>query len=389
MKQRIVFIIFASFFLVYSYFTTTGEIAAIEPREQKEIVSKKIDPNEIIIRTKRGVRLNFPKTTKLLFAGDTMFNWGVKETIDRDGYELPFEEWKQIFRRADLRFLNLETPILKDTNVGTKDKSFVFYGAKEDVNLLKFLDLNAVFLGNNHSMDFERDGLSDTLKLLNDSNIVSLGAGFTEAQAFEPKLFTAKGNDFLLYSVSEVGDRHLFARGNSPGIAYFYEAKIASEVRRNRARLRNINPILSLHWGWEYNPEPTIGQRRSAQKMIDAGFGAVVGHHPHIPQGIEIYKGKPIIYSLGNFIFGSKNNYLNHNIVVILHYLKNKLVALELIPSFGKFQNRGHDFYPLDPIDAEEFLEEYAILCEKLGTKIQIQGGRGYIFLDKTIMSKL
>lgn len=361
-------------------------INAIEVIEKLEYSLSQPNLEKYSIVTKTGKRYRWKDTTKVLLAGDTMFNWMVREKIQNKGIYVPFEEWFPIFDSVDLRFLNLETPILSKEVVGAKEKSFVFFAEKEDILLLKKLKINGVFLGNNHTMDFEVEGLKNTIELLDQNSIQSFGAGSDEAKAYEPRSFSYKDTNIQFYSVSELGHKEHFAKGSNPGIAYFYESKLKSLLKKNKSKSIEQNTLLSIHWGWEYNPEPTLGQRKSAKKMIDSGFDLLVGHHPHVPQGIEIYKGKPIIYSLGNFIFGSKNSYLNHNIVVILHYKANKLAVIELIPVYGKFQQNDYDYHPLDPNPSDDFLLEYAVLCKKLGTDLVVKGGRGYVFLDKTMM---
>jgi poly-gamma-glutamate capsule biosynthesis protein CapA/YwtB (metallophosphatase superfamily) len=361
-------------------------INAIEVIEKLEYSLSQPNLEKYSIVTKTGKRYRWKDTTKVLLAGDTMFNWMVREKIQNKGIYVPFEEWFPIFDSVDLRFLNLETPILSKEVVGAKEKSFVFFAEKEDILLLKKLKINGVFLGNNHTMDFEVEGLKNTIELLDQNSIQSFGAGSDEAKAYEPRSFSYKDTNIQFYSVSELGHKEHFAKGSNAGIAYFYESKLKSLLKKNKSKSIEQNTLLSIHWGWEYNPEPTLGQRKSAKKMIDSGFDLLVGHHPHVPQGIEIYKGKPIIYSLGNFIFGSKNSYLNHNIVVILHYKANKLAVIELIPVYGKFQQNDYDYHPLDPNPSDDFLLEYAVLCKKLGTDLVVKGGRGYVFLDKTMM---
>jgi poly-gamma-glutamate synthesis protein (capsule biosynthesis protein) len=134
----------------------------------------------------------------------------------------------------------------------------------------------------------------------------------------------------------------------------------------------------------EYSPYPTEEQRKAAKYLVGAGYKVILGHHPHVPQGIEVFPNGIVIYSLGNFLFGSKNQYLKHNITAVLHFEKEKLLAVEVIPVFGKHQSADglHYFYPLGPIEAENFLKEYAILCKQLGTNLIISGGRGYVFLE-------
>lgn len=391
MKEFFHKISFISFFILLTcllFINNLSIFAKEELREFSEKESIQPDLKNLIIRTNTGKRLKFPATTKVLIAGDTMFNWMVREKIQAKGYSSPFEEWFPIFESADLKFLNLETPILSNEIEGTKEKSFVFFAEEADLKLLELLKLDGVFLGNNHAMDFEKEGLQNTIRLLESKSIQAFGAGLNENLAYEPRMFNAKNTNLLIYSISEVGPREHFARGNKAGVAYFYESKLGSLVKKSKSKNGQQISLLSLHWGWEYNPEPTIGQKRSAHKMIDAGFDLIIGHHPHVPQGIEIYKGKPILYSLGNFIFGSKNNYLNHNIVVMLHFKENKLAVMEIIPAFGKFQEKDYDYHPLDPRPADDFLKEYAVLCKKLGTNLVIRGGRGYVFLDKTMMRR-
>jgi len=374
---------FFIFFLLLESASLLGE------GESKELSEKELlqpDLKKYSIQTSTGRRYRFSGTTKVIIAGDTMFNWMVREKIQAKGYSKPFEEWFPIFAEADLRFLNLETPILSSEIEGTKEKSFVFYAEEEDTKLLKLLKVDGVFLGNNHAMDFEREGLQNTIRVLENKSIQAFGAGLDEKSAYTPRIFNSGQTNLLIFSISEVGQREHFAKGNKAGVAYFFESKMESLVKHAKPKGSEQIALLSLHWGWEYNPEPTIGQKKSAHKMIDAGFDIIIGHHPHVPQGIEIYKDKPILYSLGNFIFGSKNNYLNHNIVVMLHFKANKLVVMELIPAFGKFQEQDYDYHPLDPRPADIFLKEYAVLCKKLGTDLIIRAGRGYVFLDKTMM---
>ncbi|HNC00055.1 MAG TPA: CapA family protein, partial [Leptospiraceae bacterium] len=133
----------------------------------------------------------------------------------------------------------------------------------------------------------------------------------------------------------------------------------------------------------EYSPEPTKEQIKQGHELINSGFTAIIGHHPHIPQGIEKYKNGIIIYSLGNFLFGSRNQYLNHNIAVMLHFENNELIFCEVIPIFGKFQDAEHIVRPLPYSEAEDFLHEYSILCQNLNTKLEIKNGRGYIYIKK------
>lgn len=157
--------------------------------------------------------------------------------------------------------------------------------------------------------------------------------------------------------------------------ATFFEKNILPKNHSTPVR------IVSLHWGVEYSPFPTSDQRKIARSLIDSGVKIVIGHHPHIPQGVEVYKGGVILYSLGNLIFGSRNSYLNHNLIAILHIRNNHLERVELVPIFGKFQKEDHKIRPVKGVEAQEFLHEIAVLSAELGTKLRVEGDRAFLDL--------
>lgn len=316
-----------------------------------------------------------PKFFRILFAGDVMFDWGLRETMKRHGFYVPVIKLYNLFEEADFKIVNLETPVSESNIDIDKSKSYVFNARPEELKLLNFLNVNLVSLANNHSMDYGKKGLEETFNNLKKFNISSVGAGLNVLEANKPFNFSNAYGNFEVYAQSAIGETRLFATSNSSGAAYFTLEKL---IALEKADL--VNRIAFLHWGIEYRPEPTKTQITQAKSLIDAGFVAVVGHHPHIPQGVQKYKNGIIIYSLGNFIFGSRNPYLNHNLAAMLHFQNNQLVVCELIPIFGKFQKSEHIIQPLEGEEANEFLLEIAVLSEKLGTKIEIKNGRGYVY---------
>ncbi|MBP9889356.1 MAG: CapA family protein [Leptospiraceae bacterium] len=325
--------------------------------------------------------LKKPRTLKILVAGDVMFNWGLRETRQKRGEFAPVEGLIPLFQEADLRMVNLETPIANSEEEMDETKSYVFNAKIEDISLLKKINIDLVFLGNNHSMDYGKKGLEDTLENLKKENILFVGMGKNLKEAFLPNQIKIRNQSINIISVSNIGESRLFATETKPGVAplQINRLKKILNEKENQDKIQ----LLSTHWGVEYSPEPTKQQIKQAHDLINLGFSAVIGHHPHIPQGIEKYKDGIIIYSLGNFLFGSRNQYLNHNIAVMLHFENQQLVFCEIIPIFGKFQNSEHLVRPLSYQEAENFLQEYSILCENLNTKIEIKNGRGYIYFRK------
>lgn len=363
------------------------KLYSFEEVEELENTLIKDKFSESSYKTPRGRRLSFPNTYKILFAGDVMMVWGVKDSIQSYGPEIVLQDWEDTFKSVDRRLVNFESTIYNPSNKPMLGKAFVFAsGEKETQFFAELLRIDGFLLGNNHAMDYGWEGLDTTINFFKKIGVPAIGVGRNEEESYIPIRWNENNTQVVIFSVNDIRERNYsFAVGKKPGVASLNETILKRLVKKEPP---NSNLILSVHWGLEYSWEPTISQRKLAKRLIESGFNAIVGHHPHIPQGIEIIGNKPVIYSLGNFVFGSKNYYLNHNILVILHFLNNQLVTVEIIPAFGKFKNFDHIFFPLAPKEAEEFLEEYSILCKKLGTNLHIQGGRGYIFLDKKSFSK-
>lgn len=376
-----------SFFLLWFvlYFAAQAEERIPEPIEDEIVL-----PVEELYRfkTNSGSGYRFPDTYKIWIGGDVMFNWGVRDSMKNEDPFFAFRSFSYFLQNYDVRMLNLETPILKKTPNVDQMKSYVFFGERKDLTLLKFLGIDAVFLGNNHTMDFGEEGLKDTIDLLNEFKIGFAGAGLNHLESWKPIVLNKDESEYRVFSFSDTGETRLFSGPKSPGAAYFRVGVAEKLIQKSKPNQTNI---LSVHWGVEYSPIPTDVQRNAAKYLVDAGYKVIVGHHPHIPQGIEVFPKGIVIYSLGNFLFGSKNQYLKHNITAVLHFKKEKLVCVEIIPIFGKHQTAdgNHYFYPLGPAESELFLKEYSVLCKQLGTNLIVSGGRGYVFLENEPNAKL
>ncbi|EQA47234.1 bacterial capsule synthesis protein [Leptospira broomii serovar Hurstbridge str. 5399] len=348
-----------------------------------------------------------PEVLKVLVGGDVMFNWGIRDTIRAKGELAPVQGLKSIFEEVDLRMLNLETPVVseKSWDLG---KSYVFQAKDKDLDSLSYLGVDLVFLGNNHAMDHGLEGIAETRKFLKNRGISFIGAGKNLDEALGPWSLEKKGTKLLVYSATNVAETRENYASDKPGVLYFEPSVILPSLKkdppivpekfrkkgRKFKKVRAVAPlrrttildsgfrIVSLHWGVEYSPLPTKEQRDQARLLLENGVQVIVGHHPHIPQGIEKIGRGLVFYSLGNLIFGSRNTYLNHNLIAILHVKKGKLLRAELVPIFGKFQTTIHQVRPLEGDEAKAFLREIAVLSEDLGTKIRIEGDRGWIDLE-------
>ena len=146
----------------------------------------------------------------------------------------------------------------------------------------------------------------DTLDRLKSAGILTVGAGADFKEAAAPCIVDAKGMEVVILAASDVVPKGYWAEAKKPGIVSMKEEKYFIErIGRTRAEHPDSLLVLCLHWGVEATFAPTARQRELAHKFIDAGADLILGSHPHRVQGVEMYKGRPIFYSLGNFQFDS------------------------------------------------------------------------------------
>jgi len=324
------------------------------------------------------------RNVSILFSGDTHFEWAIEEMQEKFSFNYPVDDIKSVFLESDFRILNLETTI-STQSTPLNSKSYVFRSDPENASLLNFLDLDVAVLANNHVMDMGSAGLDDTISNLHTLGIPSVGAGNNIQDASSPYYFKLRGITYALLSFSSIGDKQLFSTSKNPGVAPLssHVYKQISAVKKNADHV-----IISLHWGMEYSPRPEKAQILIARRMIDSGATAVIGHHPHIPQGVEFYKSGVIAYSLGNFLFGSINHYQTDNFIVklLFHPEFKTLEGLEIFPVSGNYKKMGHKISFLNSEQSEKFWKRFYTQCYELNNdkpNISIQpDGRG-IWLKK------
>lgn len=221
------------------------------------------------------------------------------------------------FLEANVVLGNLESPLTNNgqLTLGKSLKSikegsdFVF---KSDVSMAKkltYLGFDVFNLANNHMMDYCAKGLSDTITTLKQNNLYYFAAGDNIPQARQPLLVKYQGTKFAFLGYSEIVPVYSAAGKKNSGIAYLdYPSGarnrqiLEEDIKVARQQGAEII-VVSLHWGTELAFCPDPYQKEFAHYLIDQGVDLVIGHHPHVLQPIEIYKGKIIAYSLGNFIF--------------------------------------------------------------------------------------
>lgn len=242
---------------------------------------------------------------RLLFAGDLLLTEVLQEKYARQGIgAAASEELLSLLQSADVFMVNQEFPF-GVTGEAMEDKEYTFRVPPEYVSVLQELGIRVVTLANNHTLDFGRSPLSETLHTLDAAGILRVGAGENLEEASAPRMIEAGGKTIAFLGASRVIPVGSWNAGASQsGLFTTYDpALLVKKIQETRPNCDFL--AVYVHWGVEYESMPEEYQRELARAYIDAGADAVIGSHPHVLQGIEYYQGKPIFYSLGNFIFSN------------------------------------------------------------------------------------
>jgi poly-gamma-glutamate synthesis protein (capsule biosynthesis protein) len=232
-------------------------------------------------------------------------------------------------READLRVVNCECALTRRTEAVWKSGA-VFKGEPAHARALAAVPFEVACLANNHVLDYGVRGLAETLHTLAQNGIRTVGAGLTERQACAPLSLTVNGLRVHLVNFSEGED--LTAADGGPGVFGWDIPRVIADVRRRKQAGGVV--IVIGHCGLEYVPYPPPYVVAAFRAIADAGADCVIGHHPHVPQGIEWRRGRPIFYSLGNFVFyqPAPLHYRKVGFCVELRLGPDRVRGVDLIP---------------------------------------------------------
>ena len=263
-------------------------------------------------------------TVTLMFGGDVTLTDAYTDRVGIDR-QWAFSAMDEV-RQVDVAMVNLEAPFTTST-VPLPDKQFNFKVDPENVQVLKNGGIDLVTLANNHAMDYQTAGLEDTIKTLDQAGIHYVGAGRTIEDARRPEILDVKGQRIAYFGYYD-GDFQAAGAGIA-GTNSRQNDRVAADIKAIRSQVDWV--VVNYHWGTELAKYPNDDQMDLARFTIDQGADLVVGHHPHVLQGAEIYKGRPIVYSLGNFIFGGKS-VSDYDTAVLKVALKDKQMKVEFVP---------------------------------------------------------
>jgi len=314
----------------------------------------------------------------LCAAGDILLDRGVRQALTERDYNYPYERVKDILTNADIAFANLECPITERGTPVYKRRELVFKGDPENAQALKRAGFDILNLANNHTMDYESAGLSSTLNILREAGIAALGAGLTRAEASKPVLIK-KGDclvGFLGYTVFP--PEGYISLAGKPDVARVDYKTIEKKIKEAKKKCDFL--VVSFHWGKEYDFFPSEDQKELAHMAVDCGADLVIGHHPHVLQGVETYKGKLIFFSLGNFIFDRQLQSGTDETIILYLTIENRrrkearLIPVKIVDCRPQIATGS---------EAEHILKRLQLYSEGMNTGISIKGGRGYIYPEK------
>lgn len=314
--------------------------------------------------------------------GDIMLGGTAAPELALYGYDYPFAHVKELLGQASVVFGNLEGP-LTDGGRPFEGKQYVFRSPPDRVApALARAGIGLVSLANNHVMDYGLDGLRDTLGALDAAGIRYAGAGENLAAARRPAFVEAGGVRLALLAYSLTFPEEFWAADARPGTAFGHEHEVRADIAAARRHADVV--LVSFHWGREGTTELRDYQRTLGHAAIDAGAAVVFGHHPHVLQAVEHYRDGVILYSLGNFVFGSYSPNATRSAIAIVTLRQGRVHALALHPINVKNAEVVFQPRPLSGADADVVVQSLQQLSAPLGTFLENRGGAAVWTRDKS-----
>lgn len=345
----------------------------------------RIPPVELVARA--------PGRVEMFFGGDTMIArrfetpiWNERTLVrpasraaDMARLLTPMQPY---FTGADLASLNLETVLATRDLGGVEGKSVVFHTHSDAAQVLADAGIDYVSLGNNHVYDQVEPGLASTVAALDRAGLAWSGAGSNEAEALRAARLDLGGQRYaMLGFVGWKGtvEPNQIAEKAKGGAAFGSDENIAASVAREAAA--GHAPIVQYHGSSEYSARPTDISERRMKLAIDKGAALVVSHHPHVAHGLELYKGRLIAYSIGNYLFDQYFPETHASFALKVWMDGDTLFRAEAIPI------QILDYRPVPAVGEirQAVLRRIIDLSAERGTTIGIVGGHGTIMPDNRI----
>ena len=347
-----------------------ADLAAALPGLLKHVAREEIPDSQDLFTAaglEADLRARNDPGLSVIAVGDVMLDGRGKKVVAERGADYPFEAVLPLLRRAPIVLGNLEGPLARTARRERRNHSY-----RVDPALARALGragINIVTLANNHLLDCGRAGVLETLQALEQAGVAAVGAGVDERAAHSPVIRAASGS-----RVGVLGyywNRRCAARANLPGSAMDPPEALAEDIGALREQVDYV--IVTFHWGVPYEQRPSSEDRAKARLAVDCGADVVIGHHPHIVQPAEVYRGRPIFYSVGNFAFGSGNSRAE-GLVVGVRFEEHQ-TTVEVYPLYVKNRDPRVNYQPkvLRGRGAERVLRHLVEISDSARDRLEIE----------------
>jgi gamma-polyglutamate biosynthesis protein CapA len=312
-----------------------------------------------------------PEKVTISAVGDILLDRGVEKKVKQYGFKFLLEDVREELMSSDITFANLENPVsfLGKPYYGKPD-IVTFRADPSMLFCLKYADIDIVSLANNHAYDYYSEALTETMDFLDLLDIKYIGAGRDLYQARSPVIFDIKGYTIAFLGYTEAIWSTIQADKENSGIVHLDEKTVLDDILFTKAYHKPDYIILSIHWGIEQKNVPRSSDRELAHKFIDAGADIIFGHHPHVIQGIEMYKGGLIAYSLGNFAFDMSSSETYRSMILNITLSEGLILDTKIIPV--KIVKKKYKPTIAKDKEAKQILDEICKYSQKVGSKVDI-----------------
>ncbi len=328
---------------------------------------------------------------QIAFLGDVMLGRIVNEVLKHEPPDYPWGDVLNVLGRADFRVCNLEC-VVSDRGQpwSMTPKVFHFRSDAKNWETLKVADINAVSTANNHVLDYEYEAMFEMFDILERADIAFAGAGENAAGASKAAISQAGDLQIGLIAFTD-NEPDWEARDEMPGVFYVPIELEDQRAKRLFALVQEAKTltdllIVSAHWGpnWGYRPQPD--HIPFAKRLIDAGADIVFGHSCHVFQGIEIYRGRPIIYAAGDFVDDYAVDEIERNdqsFIFVVETDNSKIQKMQLYPTVIRNMQARFAVMP----DLRDIVYKMTVLCKEFDTTAVWQSSENCLEINIEVRS--
>lgn len=355
-------------------------LAAYLPRLETFFAATSTQPAETVSTSRGEIKqspaIPLPEEKKepavtINLVGDILLADRVGEVIKNQGPDYPWEQLRDILAAADITVGNLECAVGSGNHRPMSGKQFTFLANPQALAGAKNAGVTVLTLANNHILDYGPEALLETIRHLDEHGIRHTGAGVDITTATKPVIV-----DVADMQVGVLAFAYVFPSGDwvagrgKPGLGSGYDYNRVYESVSTLSEQTDLT-IVSLHWGRELADKPSPDQQKLARQLVDLGADIVLGHHPHVLQGLERYKHGLIAYSTGNFIFTlSTDTRGRQSMVLQVKAGSDGITAARVVPAWIEYGRT----VPGDGQNGTAVVKRMQRLSRELGTKIDSDG---------------